>query len=224
MDTWLARHRKIFIGSALGAVIAGLAMAVIFLLIRPIIVIGFREEPKEIGVTFYKSPFLDDKKVQITLDPFRSFNVYRRSFFLYEVLIKKGSIKKDETSCLLRFVNGASGRTYATYEIPEGVGSQFTAEQATQAAQRIKDAAKEQYPYFELFPYISKTIKAQYEKSLVLTIFTQGQGGDIEEKARVEIEKYLSQFNLSLEKLKEKGVVIEFKEIREANQFPLFNE
>jgi len=217
-------NRKIFIGCIFGVAIVGLITGCVFLVIRPIVVIRFHEQPKEIGVTFYKSPLLDDKKVQITLDPFRPFNVYRHSFFSYEVLIKKGNINKDETGCVLRFVNGASGRTYATYKIPKVVESQFTAEQATQAAQQIKEAAKEQYPYFELFPYVTKNMRVKYEEPYTLTFYLTDFRPEIQKQSLSEIDEYLKKFNVSIQTLKDKGVQTKFTVLPDSDRQLLFDE
>lgn len=211
-------------GCIFGVAIVGLITECVFLVIRPIVVIRFREQPEEIGITFYKSPFLDDKKVQVILDPFRPFNVYRRSFFSYEVLIKKRNINKDEAGCVLRFVNGASGRSYATYKIPEVVESQFTAEQATQAAQQIKEAAKEQYPYFELFPYVTKNMRVKYEEPYTLTFYLTDSRPEIQKQALSEIDEYLKKFNVSIQTLKDKGVQTKFTVLPDSDRQLLFDE
>lgn len=217
-------NRKIFIGCTFGAAVLVLVAGLIFSVVWPVVVTGFHEQPDKVGIAFYKSPLLDDKKVQITLDPFRPFNVYRRSFFSYEVLIKKGNINKDETGYVLRFVNGASGRTYATYKIPEVVKSQFTAEQATQAAQQIKEAAKEQYPYFELFPYVTKNMRVKYEDPYTLTFYLIDFRPEIQKQALSEIDEYLKKFNVSIQTLKDKGVQTKFTVLPDSDRQLLFDE
>jgi len=176
----------------------------------------------------FKNSLFDNSKVQITTNPYVYFTIEKHSNILYRLTFSQDSTTNTLEKYEVLARDSESGKIYARYTLtPSSKTSEQPAKKETEIksyVEQVKNLTDKQFPYFNLFPYISKTIKAQYEKPLVLTIFTQGQDSSIEEKARIEIEKYLSQFNLNLEKLKEKGVIVQFREIRETDQSPLFNE
>lgn len=176
----------------------------------------------------FKNPLFDNSKVQITTNPYIYFTIEKYSNILYSLTFSQNSATNTIEKYEVLARDSESGKIYARYTLtPSSKTSEQPVKKETEIksyVEQVKNLTDKQFPYFNLFPYISKTIKAQYEKPLVLTVLTQGQDSSIEEKARIEIEKYLSQFNLSLENLKEKGVIIQFREVRETNQSPLFSE
>lgn len=200
-------NKKIILGGV-GVLIIGVVLGM-FLVVHPIVVVRFREQSEQLKVTFYKSPLLENNKIQIIFDPFRPYSVQKRSFLIYEVVVEKKYLKKADYT--LRFVNGASGRVYTIYKIPFVLSQpEYSAQEATQAAQRIKDLAKEQYPYFDLFPYTSKNMKVAYEKPLLLTIYLSDFSSEGQRQALIEIDQYLKNFEVSIQVLKEKGVQTKF--------------
>lgn len=205
----LTRYKKII--AITGTVLLFCLLLGIFFVIRPVQIIRFQEAETEFTVTFIKSPFLKNEDLQILIDH-KSLSVNKRFLVFYQLIIpKKYDIVGTSTS-EVRFMHKVSHRLFTRYVISNTESGPSVSEEAiTEQAKQFKNLVKQQYPYFDLFPYITINLRAQYDKPSYLTIYLRDMSSDMQQRALINVDSYLQQHGASLQVLYDDGVQIEFK-------------
>ncbi|MCX6793776.1 MAG: hypothetical protein NTY06_01590 [Candidatus Gottesmanbacteria bacterium] len=227
MFIWLSRYKKVIVFSLFGIAISLAILEYIFLSLKPVIILQLRDQPTQLVVDFIKSPLLDNKNVQILVDPYAPFTINKLSFIRYQLVMPKESMNRKNNVYAIQFVDGNSNRVYATYTIndvtnklPPGLSQ----EQIITKSNAFKTAAQEQYPYFNLFPYGTSDLKVQYDKPHILTVYIRSIDSNAQSQAMLELSAYLENNASSVQLLIDKGVQIEFKELPQDYSGPQVSE
>lgn len=225
MFNWLNKGNKIVMYIIFGLVIAMIIVEYIFVFLRPIFVLRLRTQTTQVIVDYIKFPLLADNTIQITINPQVSFVVNKLSFITYELVLPKDSLNRNNIYTI-QFLNLRTKQIYVTYKINdlEKLLPGLSQDQIMTESNNFKTAAQEQYPNFDLFPYSTSDMKAQYDQPHVLIVYTKSIDSNSQTQALLELSTYLEKNDSSIQSLKDKGVQIEFKELPQDYSMPKVQE
>lgn len=227
MFTWFNQYRKTILFGFFQTILILIIVAFIFFSLKPVVVTKFYNLPEQLVVVFLKDPLLSSKRIQISIDPYLPFTINKLSFIQYQLILSKDSMNQNNDEYTVLFTSEDSKHIYTTYKIKNVISylsKKLTQEQVVANSNAFKTAAQEQYPYFELFPYSTSTLKIQYDKPHILTLYLNKLDTDTQTQGLLELSIYLEKNNLSIQTLKDKGVQIEYKELPQNYTGPNISE
>ena len=174
-------------------------------MIQYIPIFYLRQNYKSEGLNFtlYKNPWYHQTNITVSTEPFIMTQVMETSRWKWNIDIKGEASVFPKV--YIQVINADTGNVIIEKNIDMLPTSNLTTVQDDDLITKIND----NYPYRELFPYISSTIIANYTNEPKTILITRKTGADVSSLMN-ELEIYLRKNSISLDILKQNGVLINY--------------
>jgi len=159
---------------------------------------------EDINFTFYKNPWYRHTNIIVSTEPFIMTEVIKASRWKWNVDIIKG-VASIFPKVYVQVINADTGKVITEKNINMLPASNLTTVQNDDLITKVNN----NYPYRQLFPYVSSTMIVNYTNEPKNILITRKTDIDVLLLTN-ELDIYLRKNSISLDLLKQNGVIINY--------------